>query len=223
MSELKLFTYLYQYSSNGYFHAPSFPQACQVELPKDQSLVLFSFLFTSTPLMSSSHLMAFNVKHMSTASKFASPAKDLNSKLHAFIPNCLFKSPFISKKKKKSQTQCVQNRTLVCHSENFLNTQLFHLSWCKIISVAYTTILELSLTPSFMSHPTLISLKILFILHLKPILKCRGFFTISIVSSLGDYHYLLPGYSNSVLHQLLQATVTNYHKYGGLEQQFILL
>lgn len=49
------------------------------------------------------------------------------------------------------------------------------------------------------------------------------FFTISIVSSLGDYHHLLPGYSSSFLHQLLQATVTNYHKYGGLEQQFILL
>ena len=75
-----------------------FPQTCQVEFPKDQSSVLFSFLFTSTPLMNSSHLMAFNAKHVSIACRFAPPAKDLNSKLHAFIPNCLFKSPFISKK-----------------------------------------------------------------------------------------------------------------------------
>lgn len=105
-------------------------QTCQVEFPKDQSLVLFSFLFTSTPLMNSSHFTALNAKHMSIAPKFAPPAKDLNSRLHAFIPNCLFKSPFISKK--KSQTQCVQNRTSVCHSENFLNMRIFHLSWCKI-------------------------------------------------------------------------------------------
>lgn len=147
LSELKLFTYLYQYSSNGYFHAQSFPQACQVEFPKDRSLVLFSFLFTSTPLMNSSHLMAFNAKCMSIASKFASPAKDLNSKLHAFIPNCLFKSPFISKKNLKPSVSKIE--LLFATQKTFSTRNFFISAGAKSFQL---------LTQQFWSYPWLLPL-----------------------------------------------------------------
>lgn len=116
---------------------------------------------------------------MSITSKFASPAKDPTPKLHAFIPNCLFMSTF--RYLKKSQTQCIQNRTPGCRLKKLLHMQIFS-----------SQLVQNHFRQQFWSYPwlfplfhipLLIWLKILFILHFKTF-KNAVLLTISILSFL---------------------------------------
>lgn len=160
-----------------YTELPSKPIVCSSQWIRLQ----FSFLFIFIPLTLSPHLMAFNAKYASIIPKFASLAKDLSPKLHVFISNCLFKSPFRSLK--KSQIQCVAREFPVApwktSTWNFpSNAKFYQLLMQNLCCYIRFPLFHI---------PLLIWLKILCIPHTKPIWNAV-LLTISLSSHLNHHH-----------------------------------